>query len=79
VDIQAISDLIKNFGFPITVAIWALWRLDKSWGKGQSSLNSIEESLDRVEEILQRNTEIQTELVTTIKIIQTIIGGELRK
>jgi hypothetical protein len=77
-----VTDFIKNYGFPIAVATWALWRLDKSWGKNESihtTLNGIEDSLDRVEEILQRNTDIQTELVTTMKIIQTIIGGELKK
>lgn len=81
-DYAMITDFIKNFGFPIAVAVWALWRLDKSWGKNESIhivLNGVEDSLDRVEEILKRNTDIQAELVITMKVIQSIIGGELRK
>ena len=84
-DLKVIQDFIQNFGFPIAVAAWALWRLDKNWGKGESiqaTLTGIEDSLDRVEVVLNRNTEIQMELSTTIKIIQTLlqqqngIGGE---
>ncbi|WP_336784002.1 hypothetical protein [Paenibacillus illinoisensis] len=81
-DFKTISEFLKNFGFPIAVAFWALWRLDKSWGKGESihtTLQGIEDTLDRVEEQLNKNTEIQNELVTSMKIIQTFIGGELRK
>jgi hypothetical protein len=80
-DYAQIVDFIKNYGFPIAVACWALWRLDKNWGGNtvSSSLLNIIDSQDRMETILQRNTEIQMELVTTMKIIQTIIGGEIRK
>lgn len=83
-DFAVIKDFIQNFGFPMLVAVWALWRLDKNWGKGeniQARLDSIEESIDRIELQLNKNTEIQSELLTTIKIMQAIfskngIGGE---
>jgi hypothetical protein len=78
-DIPTAVDLIQNFGFPIAVAVWALWRLDKNWGKGESIQNTladIEQSLARIELILNRNTEIQSELTTTIKILQAIIGKQ---
>lgn len=82
-DFKTISEFLKNFGFPIAVAFWALWRLDKSWGTGgnvYTSLAGIEDSLDRIEEQLDKFTEIQNELVTTMKIIQTYISaGESRK
>lgn len=77
-----VTDLIKNYGFPIAVATWALWRLDKSWGKNESihiTLSAIEDSVDRVEETIKQNTAVLAELVTTIRIIQTIIGGEIKK
>ncbi|WP_124118436.1 hypothetical protein [Paenibacillus xylanexedens] len=78
-DFKTISEFLKNFGFPIAVASWALWRLDKSWGSIHTTLQGIEDTLDRVEEQLNKNAEIQNELVTSMKIIQTFIGGEMRK
>lgn len=80
-DIGAMGDLIKNYGFPIMVAVWALWRLDKSYGSESihSKMNGMEDAIDRVEEVNKKNTEVLTELVTTMKIIQTIIGGETKK
>lgn len=80
--ITEIIDFIKNFGFPIAIAVWAIWRLDRTWGKGENiytSLALIESDVEEIKEIVKKNVEIQSELVTTIKIIQTIIGGELRK
>lgn len=66
-DSSTVVDFIKNFGFPIAVAVWALWKLDKSWSQ-------IDQSLDQIQEILTKNTEIQNEMVTTIKILHTIIS-----
>jgi hypothetical protein len=80
-DIGVMLDIIKNYGFPIFVACWALWRLNKTYSNESTNvkLTTMEDTLDRVEEMAKKNTEILTELVTTMKIIQTIIGGEVRK
>ena len=75
--VNIIMEAIKQFGFPIVVAGWALWRLDKNWAKGdniQSRLDQIEESLDRIELIIGKQGEIQQEMLTTIKILYTIIN-----
>jgi hypothetical protein len=74
--IQMITELIKQFGFPIVVAGWALWRLDRNWGKGeniQSRLDQIDEGLDRVELAINKQAEIQQEILTTMKILSTLI------
>jgi hypothetical protein len=75
-DLSSIQSFIQNFGFPILVAIWALWRLDKNWGKGeniQARLDSMEDAIDRIEVIVNKNTEIQSELLITIRILQGIL------
>jgi hypothetical protein len=75
-------EFVKNFGFPMVIAVWAIWRLDNTWSKGSdihATLASIEDDVAEVKAIVQRSVEIQSELVTTIKIMQTIIGGEFRK
>jgi site-specific recombinase len=74
--VQIITDLIKQFGFPIAVAGWALWRLDRSWGKGeniQSRLDQIDEGLDRIELAMNKQAEIQQEMLLTIRLINTLI------
>lgn len=76
-DFGAIIEVIKTFGFPIAVACWALYKLEKNWGKGENikaSLDNIEESLDKIEVILNKNAEIQNELVVSIKIMQTMLN-----
>lgn len=73
--IGTIFELIKQFGFPIVVAIWALWRLDKNWSKGdniQFRLDQIEEGLDRIEITMNKQAEIQQEMLFTIKILHTL-------
>lgn len=78
-----IMEAIKQFGFPIVVAGWALWRLDKNWAKGENiqfRLDQIEEGLDRVEMAMVKQSEIQQEILLTIRILNTILttngGGE---
>jgi hypothetical protein len=81
-ELTGLFDFIKNFGFPIVIAGWAIWRLDNHWSKGSNiyiTLNSIDDDVAEIKETVKRIVEIQTELVTTMKIIQTIIGGEFRK
>jgi hypothetical protein len=74
--IQMIAELVKQFGFPIVVAGWALWRLDRNWGKGeniQSRLDQIDEGLDRIELAMNKQAEIQQEILTTMKILSTLM------
>lgn len=77
-----VIEAIKQFGFPIVVAGWALWRLDKNWAKGeniQSRLDQMEEGLDRMELTLNKQSEIHQETLTTLKILHTVItanGGD---
>ena len=74
--VQIITDLIKQFGFSIAVAGSALWRLDRSWGKGeniQSRLDQIDEGLDRIELAMNKQAEIQQEMLLTIRLINTLI------
>lgn len=84
-EISDTIELIKNFGFPIAIACWALWRLDKNWGKGDGishTLSSIEDTLDRIESSLDHRNQLQQEMVTSIKIIQSILssqGGGIKK
>lgn len=78
-NVQLIVDFLKNFGFPIAVACWALWRLDKNWAKGdniQQRLDAIDESLDRIEVQEDKNAEIQNEMLNTIKILNGIISNQ---
>jgi hypothetical protein len=73
---KLIMDAVKQFGFPIVVAGWALWRLDKNWGKGeniQSRLDQIEEGLDRIELASNKQAEISQEMLLTIKILHTVM------
>lgn len=73
--IKLVMEAIKQFGFPIVVAGWALWRLDKNWAKGdniQSRLDQIEEGLDRIEMAMTKQAEIQNEMLLTIKILHTV-------
>jgi site-specific recombinase len=75
-NIGDILNLIKEFGFPIVVAIWSLWRLDRNWAKGdniQFRLEQIDERLDRIETATSKQAEIQQEMLLTIKIINTLI------
>ncbi|MER2008902.1 MAG: hypothetical protein ABS939_15740 [Psychrobacillus sp.] len=72
-----VMEAIKQFGFPIVVAGWALWRLDKNWAKGESiqfRLDQIEEGLDRVEMAMTKQAEIQQETLLTIKILHTVLS-----
>jgi hypothetical protein len=87
-DIPTIVEFVQNFGFPIAVATWALWRLDKVWGQGAgllSRIEMIEESLDRLEAMLVKNTDINNEIAITMKVMQTTMishkshGGERDK
>jgi hypothetical protein len=74
--IKVIMEAIKQFGFPIVVAGWALWRLDKNWAKGdniQARLDQIEEGLDRIEMGMNKQADIQQEMLLTIKILNSII------
>jgi hypothetical protein len=80
---EVVMEAMKQFGFPIVVAGWALWRLDKNWAKGdniQSRLDQIEEGLDRMELGMSKQAEIQQEMLTTLKILNTVIkyngGGD---
>lgn len=75
--VPLVIEAIKEFGFPIVVAIWALWRLDKNWAKGdniQARLDQIEESMDRIELTLSKQADIQQEMLLTIKILNTLLG-----
>lgn len=66
-----ILNLIKEFGFPIFVAIWALWRLDKNWAKGdnvQARLDQIDESLDRIEMAMTKQAEVTQEMLITMRL-----------
>lgn len=79
IPIDTIVNLIQNFGFPMTVAIWALWRLDKNWGKDgntQTALKNIEDSIDEVKMVMTKNTEAVVELAHAIKILQVILDKE---
>jgi hypothetical protein len=81
-ELTGLFDFVKNFGFPIAIAVWAIWRLDNTWSKGSNihaTLSNLEDDVAEVKEIVKRVVEIQTELVTTMKIIQTFVGGESRK
>jgi hypothetical protein len=74
--VPLVIEAIKEFGFPIVVAGWALWRLDKNWAKGdniQSRLDQIEEGLDRIEMAMTKQAEISQELLITLKILHTVI------
>lgn len=83
-DLLSMMAGLKGFGFPIIIAIWALWRLDKSWTKGegiQSSLDHTENAIDRIEIAINKQADIQHEMLTTLKILHTVIvsgngGGE---
>lgn len=69
--LKTIVQAIQEFGFPLVVAMWALWRLDKNWAKGdnvQVRLDQIDESLDRIEMAMTKQTEIQQELLITIRL-----------
>jgi hypothetical protein len=73
--IKLIMEAVKQFGFPMVVAGWALWRLDKNWAKGdniQSRLDQIEEGLDRIEMTQTKQAEIQQEMLLTLKILHTV-------
>lgn len=64
-------NILKTFGFPIVIAIWALWRLDKNWAKGdnvQNRLDQIDESLDRIEMSMAKQAEIQQEMLITMRL-----------
>lgn len=68
---KTIIQAIQEFGFPLVVAIWALWRLDKNWAKGDSiqlRLDQIDESLDRIEMAMTKQAEIQQEMLITIRL-----------
>lgn len=72
-----IIEAIKQFGFPIVVAGWALWRLDKNWAKGeniQARLDQIEEGLDRIEMAMTKQADISQEMLITMKITHTIMS-----
>ena len=74
--IPIVMSAITEFGFPLVVAVWALWRLDKNWAKGdniQNRLDDIEESIDRVEMVMNKKADIQQEMLQTIKILHTVI------
>lgn len=74
-DLSSILTILKDFGFPIAVACWALWRLEKSSSNGENiknTLEQIDESIDRVQLTLDKITDIQHELVTTTKILYAI-------
>ncbi|MNV07937.1 hypothetical protein D3C71_983910 [compost metagenome] len=78
--IDTMINMIQNFGFPMTVAVWALWRLDKNWGKGeniQGALKNIEDSIDEVKIVLTKNTEAIVELAFTIKLLEAIIRQDI--
>lgn len=69
---------LKDFGFPIIVAIWALWRLDKSWGKSEGihySLDQLEGGANRIEMALGKQADIQQEMLVTLRILHSIISN----
>lgn len=69
--LKTIVSAIQEFGFPLVVAIWALWRLDKNWAKGENiqlRLDQIDESLDRIEMAMTKQAEIQQEMLITIRL-----------
>jgi hypothetical protein len=69
--LKTIMQAVQEFGFPLVVAIWALWRLDRNWAKGESiqlRLDQIDESLDRIELAMTKQAEIQQELLITIRL-----------
>lgn len=69
--LKTIIQAIQDFGFPLVVAMWALWRLDRNWAKGESiqlRLDEIDDSLDRIEMSMTKQAEIQQELLVTIRL-----------
>lgn len=80
--VQPLLDLLEKFGFATAVAIWALWRMDSFFARGdsfQTSLDNIEESVDELHALLQKNTEIQAELATTLRLLmmtRNLHGGD---
>lgn len=80
--IQPITELIQTLGFPTAVAIWALWRIDKFFARGdsfQTSLDNLQESVDELHVLVEKNTEIQFELATTLRLLmmtRNLHGGE---
>lgn len=73
--LKTIVSAIQQFGFPLVVAMWALWRLDKNWAKGdniQNRLDQIDESLDRIEMGMTKQAEIQQEMLITIRLQTTL-------
>lgn len=76
--IKTIMQAVQDFGFPLVVAMWALWRLDRNWAKGESiqlRLDEIDESLDRIEMSMQKQAEIQQELLITIRLQTQLLNN----
>jgi hypothetical protein len=77
IDIPSVIEIIKSFGFPIAVCIWALWRLDKTLAKSElvpATLGDIEDGIAKIELGLNKNVEIQNEILITIKLLSQFIS-----
>lgn len=77
--LKTIVQAIQEFGFPLVVAMWALWRLDRNWAKGESvqlRLDEIDQSLDRIELVLSKQSEIQQELLITIRLQTQLLNNK---
>lgn len=76
--LKTVLQAIQEFGFPLVVATWALWRLDRNWAKGESiqlRLDEIDESLDRIEMAMTKQSEIQQELLVTIRLQTQLLAN----
>jgi hypothetical protein len=77
---KTIITAIQQFGFPLVVAIWALWRLDRNWAKGESvqlRLDEIDDALDRIELSLSKQAEITQEMLVTMRLYTQIMNSNI--
>ena len=72
-----LMEVVKQVGFPIAIAIWSLFQLKTAWEKISEFHLTLEEiigSIEDIKDLLDKNASIQTEILTTLKILNALLS-----
>lgn len=68
-DVQTIVQIISTLGFPIACCIALFWYINKTL---KDFTKDIQQAVDKLTELISKDTDATTKLVTTVELLASI-------
>lgn len=68
-DVQTIIQIISTLGFPIACCIALFWYINKTL---KDFTKDIQQAVDKLTELISKDTDATTKLVTTVELLASI-------